>query len=91
MFKKQTMMAYASAMALLSLSAEAAIVEDGLWTDNDWYMDKYKMGVKNGVPYSNDPMVQRRLTAPLSFDGDIDDIYEDFPNVQRIKSLFSAQ
>ena len=91
MFKKQTMMAYASAMALLSLSAEAAIVENGLWTGNDWYKDEYKIGVKNGVPYSNDPMVQRRLTAPLSFDGDIDDIYEDFPNVQRIKSLFSAQ
>ena len=51
------MMAYASAMALLSLGAEAAIVEDGLWTGNDWYMDKYNMGVKNGVPYSKDPMV----------------------------------
>jgi hypothetical protein len=84
------MIAYASAMALLSLSAEAAIVEDGLWTGNDWYIDAYKMGVKNGVPYSKDKMVQRRLTAPLSFDGNIDDIYKDFPNVQRIKSLFSS-
>jgi hypothetical protein len=31
----------------------AKIVDNGLWTDNDWYDDAAKLGVANGVPYSN--------------------------------------
>jgi len=33
-----------SAAALISY-AQAAIAENGLWTDNDWYDDDYKIGV----------------------------------------------
>ena len=37
-----------SAMALLLSWASAAIVEDGLWTGNDWYDENLKIGVNNG-------------------------------------------
>lgn len=45
-------------MALLMNSAvNAAIAEDGLWSDNDWYDGDLEIGVTNGVPYSNDTIV----------------------------------
>ena len=31
---------FATAMVSLALQASAAIVEDGLWTDSDWYDDQ---------------------------------------------------
>ena len=46
-----------ASFALLVAISEAAIAEDGLWTGNDWYDDKEKIGVRNGIPYSNDPLV----------------------------------
>lgn len=55
--------------------AHAAIVADGLWTGHDWYDSTNKIGVKNGVPYSDDSAKQRELTAPLSLDGSINDNY----------------
>jgi hypothetical protein len=36
---------FASALVMLVGLAEAAIIEDGLWTNNDWYDDTAKMGV----------------------------------------------
>ena len=48
---------YAAAVAVLSQVTEAAIVEDGIWTDNDWYNDTHNIGVANGIPYSNDEKV----------------------------------
>ncbi len=44
-------------LALVALEASAAIVSDGLWTGNDWYDTKTEIGVRNGIPYSNDPKV----------------------------------
>jgi len=52
--------------------ASAAIAEDGLWTGNDWYDDTMKMGARNGEIYSNDAATTRRITAPVSRDGDIE-------------------
>ena len=71
----------ASAIAALT---NAAIVENGLWTDHDWYDEVEKVGVQNGVPYSNDSAVNRRITSPLSIDGDITDIYLQQENVIRV-------
>ena len=36
---------------------DAAIVEDGPWTGKDWYDESLQIGVVNGVPYSDDPVV----------------------------------
>jgi hypothetical protein len=81
-------MTYSSAIALLANYTAAAIAENGIWTDRDRYDEDYKVGVLNGVPYSNDPATQRRITAPKSYDGDVSDIYLQSANVQRIKSIF---
>ena len=61
------------AMALLSSWANAAIAENGLWTDNDWYDQDNKIGVVNGIPYSLDAKVSRRITSPLTVDGFVAD------------------
>jgi len=60
-----------SAAALVMNWANAAIQTDGLWTGNDWYNETFKMGVTNGVIYSNDAATNRRITSPISTDGDI--------------------
>lgn len=72
------------AFSVLLLKASAAIVEDGIWTGEDWYDTTTNIGVANGVPYSNDVSVQRRISAPKSIDGSIDDIYLTLPNVERV-------
>ena len=78
-----------SALAILSNMASAAIVENGIWTDNDWYDDTLKIGVSNGMPYSNDADVRRRITAPLSREFDpTQSTYLTFDNVQRVKRVF---
>ena len=82
-------MTKASAMALLLNWASAAIAENGIWTNNDWYDDNLKLGVRNGQPYSNDATQSRRITSPISIDGDINNMdYHNFANVQRIKRIF---
>ena len=79
-------------MALLTVhQVQAAIAENGLWTDNDWYDQATQIGVRNGIPYSNDATVGRRLTAPLSTDSSEDYDYTLLPNVQRVQGLFSEQ
>ena len=75
-----------AAMALASMKiVNAAIVEDGLWTGNDWYDETSQIGVSNGVPYSNDWYVNRRINAALSIDGSIDDTYLEKENVIRVQ------
>ena len=59
----------------------------GLWTGNDWYDDAYEIGVSNGVPYSNNPVVDRRIKAPLTTEGSVEDTYMSFANVQLVTSL----
>ena len=80
----------ALALALVALeTSRAAIVSDGPWTGKDWYNNNKQIGVKNGVPYSKDPAVQKVLTAPLSLDGPIDN-YLNMKNVQLVQSILPA-
>ena len=72
------------ALALLTSFANAAIAENGLWTNNDWYDDTMKVGVSNGVRYSNDAKVNRRITSPLTVDGFVADDYLTRENVIRV-------
>ena len=75
-------------IALIAAVTNAAIVDDGLWTGNDWYDEATKIGVSNGQPYSNDSLVNHRITAPLSVDGDITGDYLTRDNVIRVMSIF---
>ena len=75
---------FGTAIISFALTANAAIVEDGLWTGKDWYDETFQIGVNNGVPYSNEDLVQHRLTAPLTVDGSVDETYLDSANVQNI-------
>ena len=86
-YKKQRA-AQVGAMALLSSWASAAIAENGIWTNNDWYDETLKIGVANGEPYSNDASMRHRLNAPLSVDGDVSQDYMTRANVIRIVSIF---
>ena len=74
-----------TSVALLASWAEAAIQKDGIWTGKDWYDEEKHIGVANGVPYSNDPVTIRRIGSPQSYDGDVSGIYQNAPNVQRVK------
>lgn len=47
------------------------------------------MGVTNGVFYSNDAATLRRITSPISKDGDINtQDYTNFDNVARVMNFF---
>merc|ERR1712176_996465 len=76
--------------ALLIACAKCAIVQDGIWSGKEWYDVDHQIGVRNGKPYSNDADVQRRLTSPLSRDGNNDN-YLDMANVWRVKSFFTQE
>ncbi len=76
-------------VALLAAFSEAAIVEDGIWTGHDWYDAALKIGVKNGVPYSKDKLVQHRLTAPFTVDGSVEADYLTRDNVKRVQSIMN--
>ena len=42
-------------IASLAYNAEAAIVNDGIWSAHPWYSNSDKFGVnEDGTPYSND-------------------------------------
>jgi len=77
----------ATSLALLSQWVEAAIVSDSIWTGHDWYNASLDMGIKNGVPYSNDPDVERRLVSPFTTDGHVEDFMSK-TNVQLVNSIF---
>ena len=78
-------------LASLALKAEAAIKKDGLWTGKDWYNNAHKIGVKDGVPYSNDEAMNRFLKSPLSYDGPIRDDWMTLKNVQLVNSIFPEE
>ena len=44
--------------------------------------------MQNGVPYLNNPAVDRRLKAALTIDSSIEDNYLTYANVQLVQSLF---
>jgi hypothetical protein len=50
-------MKYTAAIIAFIEAGRGAIVEDGPWTGNDWYDSDSLIGVKNGVPYSEDELV----------------------------------
>ena len=77
-----------AALTVLSLvtQASAGIVENGLWTGGDFYKEDKKIGVRNGVPYSNDSETTRRINAAMTVDGDVLD-YKNKPNVKRVMDL----
>jgi len=76
-----------AAVLYMFSQVEAKITEDGLWDGNDWYDDDVEIGVRKGVPYSDDPEVERRIEAPVALEGSVPD-YESFENVQRVMRLF---
>lgn len=81
-------MACIGALASLIGISNAAIAENGIWTNQNWYDSANKIGVANGVPYSNDASASHRLSAPLTVDGDISQDYLTRANVQRIMTIF---
>lgn len=52
----------------------AGISSSGPWDGDggEWYDDTVEIGVKNGVPYSDDPDVSRRITSPMAREGNVD-------------------
>ena len=76
------------AVAFMFTYTNAKIVKDSpLWTGKDWYDSDKKVGVKNGVPYSNDEAMSRLITAPLALEGNVPD-YKEYKNVKRVMELF---
>jgi len=70
--------------------ANARIKVDGLWSGNDWYNNDAHMGVKNGIPYSEDDAMSRKLDAAMALEGGVPD-YLDFNNVQRVKNIINEE
>merc|ERR1712110_81294 len=69
------------------MGVNAKITDDGLWDGHDWYNDTIEIGVKKGVPYSEDGEVKGRITAPMALEGNVPD-YETYDNVKRVMRLF---
>jgi hypothetical protein len=76
-----------AAVIYMFSQVDTKITEDGLWDRNDWYNDDVEIGVRKGVPYSDDPEVDRRILAPMALEGSVPN-YESFENVQRVMRLF---
>jgi hypothetical protein len=76
----KTQLAAHVAVGFMFSYSKARIVENGLWTGKDWYDPSSKIGVENGIPYSNDEDVDRFIEAPVALEGSVPD-YETFSNV----------
>ena len=63
--------------------------DEGLWTGADWYDETQQIGVSNGVPYSNDSTIQRRITAPLANTGS-ELNYKEATNVKLVESFLTC-
>ena len=53
----------ASSIALMAGTVEAG--DSGVWTNQDWFDENEKIGVKNGIPYGLDPEAQRRIDSAM--------------------------
>ena len=62
--------ALAALFGTFSLS-EANIKSSGLWDGVDFYDTTAKIGVKNGIPYSNDSTRKGRIAAATAKEGDV--------------------
>ena len=69
-------------------STNARIADDGLWTGNDWYNSDAKLGVKNGIPFSKNLQMTRKLDAAMAIDGTAEN-YECLDNVKRVMNILS--
>ena len=45
------------------IAALTCAYEDGVWSGHDWYDEDEGVGIKNGVPYGQDPEAQRRIDS----------------------------
>jgi len=45
------------------VAALANTYEDGVWSGHDWFDEDEGVGVKNGVPYGQDPDTERRVES----------------------------
>ena len=45
------------------------MTDSDLWRD-DWYDNTTQIGVRNGVPYSENEAVDRFIKAPLTLEGE---------------------
>lgn len=78
-------------IASMAYNAEAAIINDGIWSAYPWYSNSDKFGVnEDGTPYSKNAAVQRFLTAPLSFDGEVEN-YMNMKNVSLVSKIFPEE
>ena len=68
----------------------ASAYEDGVWSGHDWFDEDEGIGVKNGVPYGQDPEAQRRIdSATLQSGPGVQN--EDKENVRRIMEVFGEE
>jgi hypothetical protein len=70
-------------IALLAAAVQASYP----WTDNNWTMDSTGYKFTNGVPSSDDPLVHRRITAPIAADESTMSEYETKDNVVRVAAI----
>ena len=75
-------------IAAAFLKSNSKIVDDGLWTGHDYYMNDMKLGVKDGIPYSNDNETKRRINSSMAVDGDASD-YKSKDNVKRVMRVMN--
>ena len=75
----------AASIACMAGNAEAG--DSGVWTNQDWFDENEKIGVKNGIPYGLDPDAQRRIDSAMLQSGPgVEN--EDKENVRRIMDVF---
>ena len=80
MLTKSQLAAQVAVCFMFSYSRARIVNDSPLWTGKDWYDEASKIGVENGIPYSNDDAVERFIEAPVALEGEVPD-YEDFANV----------
>ena len=86
-------MATSVALAYLFSYSSARIADDSdLWTPSskDWYSSTAQIGIKNGVPYSNDPVMKRFIEAPVALEGRVEN-YMSKTNVQRVDEIIGGE
>ena len=67
--------------------ANAYIKEEGLWTGHDWTSSTTGYSFENGVPYSNDEAINRRITSQLAWEESEMDGWTASENVMRVDDL----
>ena len=72
------------------IAAITSAYDDGVWSGHDWFDEDEGVGVKNGVPYGQDPEAERRIgSATLQSGPGVQN--EDKENVRRIMEVFGEE